>query len=501
MDFSRKPKIGMLFIGADRFRELGKDTADGSYEKRKEEEYKYFTSAVSEFADVITTGMTYTREQAEKTASEFIASKVDCIVVSFMSWAEDYPWISFLRSISPDIPLMLASVARDGIYITDTNDENQFIDFLSAGAIVGFLEASGSVKRFCRNKIQMQVGTLSEICEKIRVFSKAALARSILAKTTIGLLACYNEAMYSTYVDPYNVYSKLGARLKFLSVADLERKVSEVTQPETAGQIKRLCSLCKVHESVDMEKLAASVRATLAMEHLATENETDLLVLNDIDTTLFSHIGLRPGFSPLGTDYKTVTVPEGDIGGGLAVYILRILSGRTANFIEPFYINKTTNTFAAGHAGPNDYTEKMENVIIARDERFAKSKWKYAGAPFAWYVFPEGEKTMLHVSEENGKMKMVATVVECLPTKHYLASYSHADFRHKTIPCEELFRRIASAGVNQHFGIAPGNLLCELEMLATLMDFDFYNVSKMSPASVGGGGHFLNQRGIQSLTD
>ena len=68
MDFSRKPKIGMLYIGADRFRELGKDTADGSYEKRKEEEYKYFTSAISEFADVITTGMTYTREQAEKTA-------------------------------------------------------------------------------------------------------------------------------------------------------------------------------------------------------------------------------------------------------------------------------------------------------------------------------------------------------------------------------------------------------------------------------------------------
>ena len=28
-----------------------------------------------------------------------------------------------------------------------------------------------------------------------------------------------------------------------------------------------------------------------------------------------------------------------------------------------------------------------------------------------------------------------------------------------------------------------------------------YNVSKMSPASIGGGFHFLNQRGIQSLTD
>jgi L-arabinose isomerase len=91
---------------------------------------------------------------------------------------------------------------------------------------------------------------------------------------------------------------------------------------------------------------------------------------------------------------------------------------KQANFIEPFYINKTNNTFAAGHAGPNDYTEKPENMIIARDERFAKSGWKHAGAPFAWYVFPQGEKTMLHISEENGSDKHIGGYVKNIGAWH-----------------------------------------------------------------------------------
>ncbi|MCQ2427734.1 MAG: hypothetical protein MJ137_04950, partial [Clostridia bacterium] len=108
------------------------------------------------------------------------------------------------------------------------------------------------------------------------------------------------------------------------------------------------------------------------------------------------------------------------------------------------------------------------------DERFAKSGWKYAGAPFAWYVFPAGVKTMLHMSEKNGRMKMVCTLVECLPTEHYLASYSHADFKPAgNMTPEELFGRICENGVTQHYGIAPGDVTRELEALARLMNFEF----------------------------
>lgn len=59
-------------------------------------------------------------------------------------------------------------------------------------------------------------------------------------------------------------------------------------------------------------------------------------------------------------------------------------------------------------------------------------------------------------------------------TYAYLASYSHANFRHKTLPPCELFKRIGECGVNQHFGIVSGNLLEELKVFASLMGFDLY---------------------------
>ena len=68
---------------------------------------------------------------------------------------------------------------------------------------------------------------------------------------------------------------------------------------------------------------------------------------------------------------------------------------------------------------------------------------------------------------------MVATLVETLPTKHYLASYSHADFRHPVYSPEELFGKIIANGVTQHYGITDGNVLPQLECLAKMCDFDF----------------------------
>jgi L-arabinose isomerase len=478
MDLSRKPRIGLLFIAAERFMELGKDTADGTYAGRKAIECEQYMDAMSDFADVVPSKIVNTREQAEEAAEIFHQNKVDCVVAIFLSWSEDYHWISFLKALSSDTPLMLASVVRDEITITDTNDENQFIDFLSAGALVGFLEGSGSFKRFMKNNYFLEIDTLHNLATKIKTFAKASMAKSILEKSTIGLLACYNEAMFATYTDPYNAFMKIGARLRFLSVADLCDEIDMIDDTCVNDVLDKLANTYRVHPNVNKDKFFASVKATMAMEKLATDNQTDLLVLNDIDTTLFKKVGLRPGFAPLDGNKNRVTVPEGDIGGGLATYILRILSQKVANFIEPFYINNSNGTFAAGHAGPNDYTECPENVIIARDERFAKSQWKHAGAPFAWYVFPEGEKTMLHMSEENGRMKMIATTVECMPTKHYLASYSHADFRHKTLSHTELFKRIAEKGATQHFAICPGDVTKELEALAKMMDFDYYYIGE-----------------------
>ena len=128
----------------------------------------------------------------------------------------------------PPVPLFFTSIIRDRVEITDTNDEDEFVEFLSAGSLVGVQEASGDLQRFHRPMTHTFIGTMGQVKKELGVFAQAALCRSQLRSSTLGLLASYNEAMWSTYVDPYHVFMKAGPELRFLSVAQLTEKIGSV---------------------------------------------------------------------------------------------------------------------------------------------------------------------------------------------------------------------------------------------------------------------------------
>ena len=74
---TERAKIGLLMIGAERFRPLGNGTRDGNYEERKALEAESYLSRFRDFADVICPAPVYSREGAEAAAAEFYNQKVD----------------------------------------------------------------------------------------------------------------------------------------------------------------------------------------------------------------------------------------------------------------------------------------------------------------------------------------------------------------------------------------------------------------------------------------
>lgn len=473
-DIIEKPKMGLLLIGAERFQTLGEGTRRGTYLQRKTAEAEGMIHDCSQIAEVVFPGIMFTRADAERAIAQFIESKVDFVLAIHLSWSEDFAWARFLRDM-PRIPILFAHRIKDQIILGDTNDDDEFTEYLGYGGLVGALEASGDNARFDRPMFETVAGTWRQVLEKAGTFGKAAKARSILRHSTVGLLACYNEAMWSTYVDPYDVFLKVGPELHFLSISELVAEIDLLETSEVEIVMKRLEETFPVQPDVDRVKFYASVRASMAMERLAEKNGIDLLVLNDIDQVLFREVGLRPGFWPTSDDVKVTVVPEGEIGGGIGCYLLKLLSGKRVNFIEPFHIDLPNDNFAGGHAGPNDY-RGGGSTKIARDVRFAKTKWKYAGAPFAWHIFSEGEKTMLHCSERNGRFLLAATKVESLPCEHFLATYSHGLFRAIGQSNAQLFEKLLKLGVTQHYSIVDGDLLPELRDAAKLLDFDYHEV-------------------------
>ncbi|AEV29405.1 hypothetical protein SpiGrapes_1598 [Sphaerochaeta pleomorpha str. Grapes] len=468
------PTVGVLFITTPRFHDLGKGTEHGIYFERKEAEAKRILSDLSAFSNPVFERIVYSREDLQEAMDVFESRKVDMVFACFLSWSDDFAWIRFLRDMKP-IPILFASLVRDSLGFSDSLNEDRFVEFLSAGSLVGMLEASGSASRFDRPMMKRAIGTLSDIMETCRTFALASAIRSKLKNTNFGLLPSFNKVMWSTYVDIYAFFMQVGPEIRFLSVLGLQQEIEALPAQEVAQAMEALLNQYDSDNTVATDMLKASVAASLALEHLGRKAGVEVLVLNDVDEVLLRTIGLRPGFTPCpGTD-DIVIVPEGDVGGALATYILKLLSRKPVQFIEPFHIDQERDVFEAGHAGPNDYTDPMGKTLISRDERFAKTDYTFAGAPFAWHVIAEGQKTMLHISECNGTYKLVCSLIDALPTTHHLAGYTHGLFKPKK-PCITFFQELMDIGITQHFAIAEGNYLKELEDIATIMRFEFHQI-------------------------
>ena len=480
---TRKPRAGLLLVASPRFKNLS-GPKRGTYGERKEKAVEEIKASM-DFLELVDPGIVYEREDAEKALKLFFQKDVDFVYAEFLSWSEDFAWIRFLRDC-PAMPIIFANVAKPRMTFETTLDEDDFVDYLCAGTLVGSLEGSGSIKRIPRKGVKTVMGTREEITEKVRVFAEAARVRAILRRSTVGLMANMNEAMWSTYIDNYDLFTKIGPEIHYLPYSDYGAEIEALTDEEVETYANNLTSRYKMMPDVEYDKFIGCVKATLAIKKMAEKNGIDCYVYNDIDQATFRTAGCRAGFYPQWfNENVSVLVPEADIGAGLITYILKLLTGKHVNFIEPFHIEDDFGTFAGGHAGPNDHNDPawQDNVVISRDVRFAKTNWKYAGAPFAWYRISPGLKTVAGLYEQGGKYKLITFLAESLSEKdtpqstkkHLLATYSHTIFKPQ-VPVKQLWEQVLRIGATQHYAIVDGDCRAQLEDLAAIMGFEFYNL-------------------------
>lgn len=469
-----KPKVGIFLMGSQRFRKLGKGCKNGDYETRENIFANNFIKEFRDIAEIVFNGIVYDRDDVEKSINSFYMEKIDCVICVFLSWSEDREWILFLRDMY-DIPILLYLPEVPGLWDKDIRNEDNFVDFLAQAGLVGTLQGSGSIPRINR-VAEIIVDNLDSAAKKIKAFIYASRARNKLRKAEFGLMSSYNEVMWSTYIDPYNIFIRIGPELHFISYNRLKKEIRSIDDKTASIYMNELSSIYHVESDVDNDFFLESSRASIGLASLIKKDKLDALILNDVDYELFETIGLRPGFyHPSINDLNAVLVPEGDLGAGTIFYVLNQITGKHINFVEPFYFNKEKNIFSAGHAGPQDYNDKKYNnlVRISRDIRFAQTSFKYPGAPFAWYRIPPGIKTFAHFSELNGNYKIVCFLAESLPGDHKLCSYSHSDFKPET-KVTELFENIIKTGTTQHFAIVEGDVCLELEMFAKINRLDIY---------------------------
>ena len=188
LNIKRRAKMGLLLISPERFAAIGEGTARGSYKQRKLAEAEWMVKDAEKIADVTFTGITWTKEDVQRAIDGFTAAKVDYVLAIYLSWAEDFAWIRFLRDM-PECPVLFCHRMRDEINLHDTHDDDEFAEYLCCGGLVGSLEASGSIKRMERPMMATFAGTWTQVMERAATFGNAARARAMLRQSTFGLLA------------------------------------------------------------------------------------------------------------------------------------------------------------------------------------------------------------------------------------------------------------------------------------------------------------------------
>ena len=471
-------KAGYLTIGSPMFKDWYDGLKRGTYHERVKANALRNAAALKDEIDIVLSDIIYTKDAMADAIQMFFREKVDFIMVEFMSWAEDFSWVQFLRDM-PDTPLLFLNEVKEKMSFENSMDDDDFVEFLTNTSIVGSLEASGSICRMGKN-VKEIIGSREELNEQIRVFARAARMRSILAQSRVGLLANYNEIMWITYTNPYNLFTKLGPEFKSLTYTEYNEIIQKVSDAEVDDYMQQLLDTFPLAEGTNMAKMRESVRASIGMAKLAEKHDIDAMIFNDLEDSMLKLIGCRPGFyHPKLNENLSVLVPEADMAAGLITYMLKQISGgKQVNFVEAFYIENASNTFAAGHAGPNDHNdpENAENVLITTDAFLATRDDRYAGAAFAWSRMPAGRKTMAHFSEKDGHYTMITTMVESLPGEHVLKGYSHTMLR-PNVSVKELFQKILEIGATQHYALVDGDYRKELKELSRLMGFDYYEIA------------------------
>lgn len=472
---ANRPKIGVLLFSNNGLRLTGKDTPDGTYESRMLKLESRVMDGLKQFADTVYTNIVYTRPDLDKAMAAFNAEKVDGVFALYLSWAPDANWIRFQRDMA-DMPVLFASMIPENIPFENTFSANDSVAANTVRGLVGSLQASGSIARMERPMLETVLGTYDDIMAKARVFFAAANVRAKLKETVVAHISRHHEVMWSTYVDGFSLFKYVGPEVKVLASSAVRREMDKIPDEEVQAALKQLTDKYEVMDDVAMDKLAASVRSSIAMDRVAAAAGADYIVMNDLDTVLHKDLGLRPGFMPCPNGHGIPATPEGDIGAGTAAHILRILSGKPAVVVEPGYINPDTGLVDIGHGGPNDYTNPDSKVKIAKDTRLLNADVDYPGAGFAWQVIGKGVKTMLHLSQSNGGFKMACTVVEAQDVDYFHASFCHGRVKTLTGSAAEVFGKLMKFGTTQHFAVAPGDYRKEIAELAAIMNFDYLEV-------------------------
>jgi L-arabinose isomerase len=464
---SRQPKIGLLLLTAEWFSQIG--ASQGSFAHLPlslQQDSERITALLSREMEVLNPGVLAAAAQVAEACELFLRGKVDAVVINYLTWGEDRTVLEAVRLLG-DLPLLLWCYSL----FESLPDPLSMPEMLRASGPVGALQASGPLKRLGK-RFSIAFGSYenSMTIQQIIRFSRAAAVARDLQTARIGVLPYRCDQMTGTYVDEFRLRHEIGAQLKYISAHDY-RDICQSIPAERVDQfVNQLKAAYPQAPNLTGKGLALGARASLGLAETVQRFDLDAIAIEDVGEELHRVVGLRPCLSTPELFERAVVSMEAEIGGAVALLILRGLTGLPVMYTEVFTCDLSDNALLLGHAGIQDarLAESPGEILLEPDGEYLEAE-----PDSAWMSFRAkgGPVTLLSVFCDVERFKLVIARGQAVPGPRRLLGSPHAWVRLQT-PLASFFEQCLRTGLTQHWALVHAEVVDELLALADILQLE-----------------------------
>jgi L-arabinose isomerase len=476
---TRPPKIGLLLLTAEWFSQIG--ASQGSFASLPlslRQDSDRITSLLGRDLQVINPGVLATIDQVRQACELFRREQVDAVVINYLTWGEDRTILEAVRLLG-DTPFLLWCYSP---YVS-LPDPLSMPEMLRASGPVGTLQASGPLKRSGK-KFALAFGSYEDALalQQIVRFARAAAAVRDLQSARIGVLPYRCDQMSGTYVDEFRLRHEIGPQLKYISTCDYLGICQSVPNEKVEQFVQELKAAHPQAPNLTEKGLTLGARASLGLAETVQRFDLDAIAIEDVGEELHRVVGLRPCLSTPELFERAVVSMEAEVGGAVALLMLRGLismpaasplpaaSSMPVMYTEVFSYDLSDNALLLGHAGIQDarLAESPEEILLEPDGEYLESE-----PDSAWMSFrvKGGPVTLLSVFCDVDRFKLVIAQGEAVPGPRRLLGSPHAWVRLQT-PLASFFEQCLRTGMTQHWALVHAECVDELLALADILNLE-----------------------------
>jgi L-arabinose isomerase len=462
-----RPRLGVLAVTSGWFRDVGLQSAEGDTTAAVSRTGDRLIARIRGFADAVFGGVVCSPAEAEKAARAIREAEVDGLLLVPLMWCEDAIPRAALALLA-GLPLILWTFSPE----PRLPDFLPFQRILQGSGPVCTLQLSGMLRREGR-AFRSVVGHLEdpEVFDEIRVLATAMAVRRRLASLRIGVLPFPCGHMSTTYVDELGLRTAYGIELRYLELERVRKAAAEI-DPAAVQEFKAGIAAGAARIEVDERNLVEGIRYALALRGLVAEERLGALAMNDVIEEMHASFGLRPCLSdPVLSGTGVVIAMEADIAAAAGMAILRLATGASPFYTEPFSVDYEANAILMGHAGYHDGSnaDPKTSERVVSDVEYENSD-RFTGAVTLFKYRPGPVTTVNSVWSGRG-LKWVIAEGESLPGPAKMDGNTHLVFR-PDARVKDFFAHAVADGVSQHWLFVPGRISRALESLCGVLGIE-----------------------------